>query len=194
MHMAHGTLETQEAQALKEELTATSAELAVSREKLSVAESSLEELRLVCDSLRKTERQTPQMAHFSQMESQIASLESRLSRRSGDMAALVEETKAAARMERARLVALHAAELREKDEQLVRFRGELETLVTALRSYSLARVASSESDKAMELLAAEGLFGAGLHAGASEPIPVGMDYGPSASLSLTQHLAVGRSP
>ncbi len=78
-------------------------------------------------------------------------------RREQDLAATVEDSKSAVRIERSRLQALHnhvsfsylfcqvAAELclafshqelREKDDQLVRMRAEMEKIVHALRSYS----------------------------------------------------------
>lgn len=47
----------------------------------------------------------------------------------------MDESKAAAHMERLRLVALHEQELREKDEQLVRFQSELEILIGSLRQH-----------------------------------------------------------
>ena len=41
------------------------------------------------------------------------------------------------------MCALHASELREKDEQLVRFQGDLETLVYSLRQWQHAVTANA---------------------------------------------------
>jgi hypothetical protein len=68
------------------------------------------------------------------LESQLGQLEGRLERRERELLAAVEEGRSAARVERARLESLHAQELREKDEQLLRFKTELESLVTDLRT------------------------------------------------------------
>jgi len=72
------------------------------------------------------------------MEAQLSALESRLQRRERELTAAVEEGRNASKIERARLEALHAAELRERDEQLVKFQQELETLVYALRQWQHA--------------------------------------------------------
>eukprot|EP01041_Mallomonas_annulata_P001095 gene1095-2129_t len=79
---------------------------------------------------------TPQMARFLTLESQIIALEERLRRRDAEMQSAVEESRAAGRIERARLQAIHMQELREKDEQLVRFQDELQSLVITLRKQS----------------------------------------------------------
>lgn len=67
------------------------------------------------------------------MEHQIQMLESRLNRRDSEMKSAVEEVKLSAKMERSRLQAIHDQEMREKDEQLVRFQSELEQLVQAMK-------------------------------------------------------------
>ena len=72
------------------------------------------------------------------MESQVQQLEIRLQRREQELAQVVSEGRSAHLMERARLEALHAQELRERDEQLVRFQNELEQLVYALRQWQHA--------------------------------------------------------
>ena len=46
-------------------------------------------------------------------------METRLKRRETELMSLIEETKAAAQMNMVRLAAIHASEMREKDEQLV---------------------------------------------------------------------------
>ena len=43
------------------------------------------------------------------------------------------------------MCALHASELREKDEQLVRFQGDLETLVYSLRQWQHAVTANANA-------------------------------------------------
>jgi hypothetical protein len=82
------------------------------------------------------------------MEAQLSALESRLQRRERELTAAVEEGRSASKIERARLEALHAAELRERDEQLVKFQQELETLVYALRQWQHAASAGGEASTA----------------------------------------------
>ena len=65
-------------------------------------------------------------------------LETRLQRREKELTQAAEDGRNASKLERARLEALHLQELREKDEQLVRFQQELEQLVYALRQWQLA--------------------------------------------------------
>jgi len=77
------------------------------------------------------------------MEAQVAQLETRLARREQEFSQAAAQGRSAAKMERARLEALHAAELRERDEQLVRFQQELEQLVYALRQWQYAATTST---------------------------------------------------
>lgn len=77
--------------------------------------------------------QTPQMAQYQAMETQLRALEDRLKRRDAELQQAVEESRSSGRIERARLLAMHAQELREKDEQLFRFQEELQRLVAALK-------------------------------------------------------------
>jgi hypothetical protein len=65
-------------------------------------------------------------------------MELRLQRRERELMTAVEEAKGAARVEMGRLSSVHKQELREKDEQLLRFRGELEALVSELRKQASA--------------------------------------------------------
>jgi len=82
------------------------------------------------------------------MEAQVAQLETRLARREQEFSQAAAQGRSAAKMERARLEALHAAELRERDEQLVRFQQELEQLVYALRQWQYAATATDEGREA----------------------------------------------
>merc|ERR1712196_450315 len=58
-------------------------------------------------------------------------------RREKELQGMLDETKAAAKLEMSRLKSIHAQELVEKDQQLASFQRELEELVGALRRYSL---------------------------------------------------------
>jgi hypothetical protein len=69
------------------------------------------------------------------LETQITHLELRLARREGELMSALEQGRSASKIERARLEAIHASELREKDEQLVKFQTGLEQLVYALRQW-----------------------------------------------------------
>ncbi|KAJ1436618.1 hypothetical protein B484DRAFT_253577 [Ochromonadaceae sp. CCMP2298] len=89
----------------------------------------------------------PEMRQFLRMEASIEALEGRLKRRERELQGVVEETKAAAQLERARLESLHAQEVREKDEQLVRFQQELLHLVSALKHWQ------SEGEKGFQMVA-----------------------------------------
>jgi hypothetical protein len=71
------------------------------------------------------------------MERSIKALEKRLMRRESELLGAIDQSKTAGKMERARLEAIHAAEIREKDEQLVRFQQELEQLVYCLRQWQM---------------------------------------------------------
>lgn len=86
---------------------------------------------------------TPQMTQFLAMESYLKQLEGRYDRRERELNNTVEDVKTNAKMERARMQAIHAQECREKDEQLVRFQGDLEQLVYALRQWQYAASTSS---------------------------------------------------
>lgn len=61
-------------------------------------------------------------------------MERRLEKREKELMAAVEEGKNASLIERSRLESLHMQELREKDEQLLRFKTELESLIFELRA------------------------------------------------------------
>ena len=67
------------------------------------------------------------------LESHVEQLEGRILRREKELQGAVEESKAAGRVERARLESLHRQEMREKDEQVLRFKTELEALIYELR-------------------------------------------------------------
>ena len=71
------------------------------------------------------------------LETQVAHLELRLARREQELMSAIEEGRSNSKIERARLEAIHRQELREKDEQLVKFQSELEQLVYALRQWQL---------------------------------------------------------
>jgi hypothetical protein len=89
----------------------------------------------------KAQQVTPQQAQFSLMEQQLSALESRLERREKELMGAIEEGKVAARIETARLQSMHSQELRERDEQLLRFQREMEGLVYALRQWQHTGVA-----------------------------------------------------
>ena len=78
------------------------------------------ELQLKVVEMAGARGQSPEMTHFLSLEGQLHRLEEKISRREGELQALLEETKAAARIERSRLQSIHAQELMEKDEQLSR--------------------------------------------------------------------------
>ena len=67
------------------------------------------------------------------LETHLEQLELRLQRRERELLLAVDEAKSAARVEMGRLSSIHQQELRDKDEQLLRFRGELEGLANELR-------------------------------------------------------------
>jgi len=71
------------------------------------------------------------------LETQVAHLELRLARREQELMSAIDEGRSSSKIERARLEAIHRQELREKDEQLVKFQSELEQLVYALRQWQL---------------------------------------------------------
>jgi len=104
-------------------------------------ESRVAHMTMEVSALRaQVQQQTasPQMAQIMQMESSLAQVETRLQRRERELMSALEEGRTAAKMERARMDAIHAQEIREKDEQLVRFQNELEQLVLALRQWQYA--------------------------------------------------------
>ena len=101
-------------------------------------------------------------AHASQlaaMEKHVNMLEKRLGRRESELISAIEETKTASKMERARLEALHQYEIREKDEQLVRFQQELEQLVYCLRQWQMEAQSKGSSSA---IRGTEGALGAPL--------------------------------
>lgn len=55
-------------------------------------------------------------------------------RREKELLAAVEEGRVAAKIEQSRLESMHRLELREKEEELLQFRTELENLVGQLRN------------------------------------------------------------
>jgi len=99
---------------------------------------------------------SPQQAAITEatllsFETQIGSLEKRLVRREKELQVAIDEGKSASKLERARLESIHREELREKDEQLVKFQGELEQLVYALRQWQLtAQHAQAEAQEAQQ--------------------------------------------
>ena len=94
-----------------------------------------------------------QAAQMDAMERHVKALETRLSRRETELMGAIESSKTAAKLERARLEALHQAEVREKDEQLVRFQQELEQLVYCLRQWQMEAKAQGSSNIAMGQIA-----------------------------------------
>ena len=92
------------------------------------------------------------MAQLAAMENQVVTIETRFLRRERELEALVEETRASNKVERARLAALHAQDLHEKDEQMLRFKSELEVLVAALKAHSLGQ--QQEAHRMLEHAAA----------------------------------------
>lgn len=65
----------------------------------------------------------------------MVQLEQRLKRRDHELSAALEEGRSHSKMELARLHAIHEQELREKDEQLLKFQNQLEELVGAIRHF-----------------------------------------------------------
>lgn len=121
------TLRLQQAQLSSEQ---AEAEAALGRAEIAVLQD------------KRRSPQTPQMTQFVAMEGQLRAMEDRLRRRDAEVATAVEESRAAGRLERARLQALHEQELREKDEQLVHFQEELQLLVLSLRKQTLSTSSS----------------------------------------------------
>lgn len=80
------------------------------------------------------------------METHLRMLENRADRRERELSATVDDVRATSRIETARLQATHAQECREKDEQLVRFQGDLELLVRSLRQWQQAAMNNSNSN------------------------------------------------
>jgi hypothetical protein len=94
----------------------------------------------------------PDMTIVNRLESHVVELETRLSRREADLQSAIENSRAGNKMERARMQAIHAAEIREKDEQLVKFQTELEQLVYALRQWQGMAVAANEANNANNVI------------------------------------------
>ena len=69
------------------------------------------------------------------MEQQLITIESRMARREQELLGAVEAGELAMRMDRSRLQAIHEQEIREKDEQLIKFQSELSQLVYCLRQW-----------------------------------------------------------
>jgi len=92
------------------------------------------------------------MAQIAAMDVQVKAIEARFTRREKELECIVEETRAASKMERARMAGLHAQELADKDAQLARFRAELEGLVRALREHALTKE-RMEEERAREEVA-----------------------------------------
>jgi hypothetical protein len=88
-------------------------------------------------------------AQLENMERHIKSLETRLGRRESELLGAIESSKTGAKLERARLDAMHQTEIREKDEQLVRFQQELEQLVYCLRQWQMEAKSKGSSGVAM---------------------------------------------
>ena len=116
------------------------------------------------------------LAQLEAMEQHVVSIETRFLRRERELESLVEDTRATSKVERARLAALHAAELHDKDEQLLRFKSELEVLVAALKAHSLGQ--QEEAHRVLEEAAAAQMRGGMGHLDAATDDAV--------SLSLTQ--------
>lgn len=68
------------------------------------------------------------------LEVQLQQMETRMLRREKELLAAVEEGRVAAKIEQSRLESMHRLELREKEEELLQFRTELENLVGQLRN------------------------------------------------------------
>ena len=78
------------------------------------------------------------------MESHLRNLESRADRRERELQTKIEDVKCTAKLEYARLQSIHSQECREKDEQLVRFQGDLEILVRSLRQWQQIAATSNK--------------------------------------------------
>lgn len=78
-----------------------------------------------------------QSLQLASVERQVKVLEDKIFRREEELQAMIEETRAAAKIERSRLKSIHEQELFEKDDQLRKFQYQLEDLVEALRKQSL---------------------------------------------------------
>lgn len=78
----------------------------------------------------------PEMAQFQAMESHINSLESRLRQRELELERAIEECKASNHLDKMRLKSIYEQELREKDDQLLQFKQELEMLLNELKLHS----------------------------------------------------------
>jgi chromosome segregation ATPase len=79
-----------------------------------------------------------QSLQLASVERKVKILEDKILRREEELQAMIEETRAAAKIERSRLKSIHEQELFEKDDQLRKFQYQLEDLVDALRKQSLA--------------------------------------------------------
>lgn len=88
---------------------------------------------------------TPVLLHRQALESHLRMLEGRADRRERELQATVDDVKSTSKIEYARLQAIHSQECREKDEQLVRFQGDLEHLVRALRQWQNAATSNTTS-------------------------------------------------
>lgn len=114
-------------------------QLALTTDRLRFAEQQSSSCRMevaalssrLADALQQPN--SPQLAMFVSLESQLRHVEERLQRREKDLMAAIEDGKATATLEQSRMLALHAQELHEKDEQLRRFQEDLQQLVQALR-------------------------------------------------------------
>eukprot|EP01039_Chlorochromonas_danica_P004266 gene4266-4686_t len=102
------------------------------RRELAQQNEELAKLRAVPD-----QPKSPKLLHFQLLEQQLHDVENNLRRREHELALAVEECRAAAKLDRQRLLAAHEQELREKDDQLEAFQRELQALLNELQCSQL---------------------------------------------------------
>jgi len=128
---------------LRKLLEGATRELAAARETARLAADDAARLERL-DALRKPE--TPTKVAVAALAAQVEDLEARAKRRQDDVARCVHDAKVAARMELARAAARHAEELHAKDNQLQRFKFELDGLLDALKA-EIANTAAGNTTK-----------------------------------------------
>ncbi len=117
------------------------------RGKLEETKDELQQTRIELISLQAKEAQSSPKKAIALLETQVNRLEENIMRREKELQGMLDETKAAAKLELSRLKSIHSQEIVEKDQQLAGFQRELEELVGALRRYSLR----SLQDSAMKI-------------------------------------------
>ena len=117
------------------------------RSKLEDTKDELQRTKIELINLQAKEAQSAPKKAISLLESQVNRLEEKILRREKELQGMLDEAKAAAKLELSRLKSIHSQELVEKDQQLARFQRELEELVGALRRYSLRGVQDPTSLK-----------------------------------------------